>query len=529
MSTKTLLATMIVLAMTSLAGAADPVIHVSWDESPDPILNQDYTVSTEAPASVDYPYVFLVTGSLTWRVWSTDTDNPLNVGDIGVISCPAAANFAIKLLDDSDGPGARTVKGINLVPTSSSNYSRITSGEIKGDLDGDLTLQQSSGGTGGDVTGLLIIGDGVGDEVTGDVTLPVLSGTLDIKGGITQTIDVTDKIAGGSLIVRGAAASTARIEIENFDSGETNFVELNMAKAGAWAGDLVLMNGIPASGTFVSFFGDVADTCSVDLTGDDVAGSLALGDDCAASVINGGDVTGFVQLAHSEGAGFSGTATFTGVTGEVRIGNQADMNGTLTITGDLSGTVDVTDGDLGLNGEVLINGSITSLGRVEVGVDLGGDICVGEDVDGDISVGFKMRSTGRILIDGLCDGAVTVAQSTASLSLIRMTEGLGSAGSITINDSAGDFDAGGLIHIGTTNVTPPLDPVTFDGKILIKDSVAGAGGDLTGTIRVVGCHSNDDPLDICLCGGDGGSNISIIQTDCGATQADGWDCVTGCP
>jgi hypothetical protein len=81
----------------------DPVIHVTWDETPGPIEGLNYFVRTASPASPEFPDVELQTGSLTWRIWSVDTDNPNNIGDIGVISCPHADNFAVKILDDSDG------------------------------------------------------------------------------------------------------------------------------------------------------------------------------------------------------------------------------------------------------------------------------------------------------------------------------------------------------------------------------------------------------------------------------------------
>ena len=110
----------------SRADAADPVIHAAWNDSPAPILGSDYIVSTSSPASVDFPNVQLVTGNLTWRIWSTDTDNPNSIGDIGIISSPHPQNFAVKIEGNSSTPGARIVKGIVLDPQGSgsdSNYS----------------------------------------------------------------------------------------------------------------------------------------------------------------------------------------------------------------------------------------------------------------------------------------------------------------------------------------------------------------------------------------------------------------------
>ena len=144
---------------------ADPEIHVAWD-SGTPIQDFDYQVS----GSVDFPDVKLITGNLTWKIWSTDTDNPDGIGDIGVISSPYAANFGVKIEDDQGNPGAREVKGINLDPSSTTNYSSLTGGKITGDLTGDLFLQESTGGEGGTATFT------IGGNVLADMTIPHAAG-----------------------------------------------------------------------------------------------------------------------------------------------------------------------------------------------------------------------------------------------------------------------------------------------------------------------------------------------------------------
>jgi hypothetical protein len=135
-------------------------------------------------------------------------------------------------------------------------------------------------------------------------------------------------------------------------------------------------------------------------------------------------------------------------------------------------------------------------------------------------------AAGRILINGVLDGELMIGQETQGATLIRALGGIGSAGSITINDSRGNFNANGMIHIGSTSEETPLDDVTFDGAIMIKDTTGGAGGDLNGTIKVVGCHATDDDLDICICGDENGT-VTIVQTDCTPYQV-GRTC-SGCP
>ena len=70
------------LSFESKLRAADPVIHVQWDGGGTPVLNVDYTVTTTGSASAAFPDVDLVTGRQHWRIWSVDTDNTNDIGDI---------------------------------------------------------------------------------------------------------------------------------------------------------------------------------------------------------------------------------------------------------------------------------------------------------------------------------------------------------------------------------------------------------------------------------------------------------------
>jgi hypothetical protein len=137
--------------------ADPPTLNVSWDEPAPPESPTDYEIDATDP---DFPNVELKTGSLTWRVWSTDPDNPDGIGDIGVISCPHPQNFAVTLRNDSDPflRGARDVKGITLVPSSASNQSNIKDVFISGQLTDDVTVQADSFGLGGEVTSLNVSG-----------------------------------------------------------------------------------------------------------------------------------------------------------------------------------------------------------------------------------------------------------------------------------------------------------------------------------------------------------------------------------
>ena len=58
-------AALLSLLGASRAHAADPTIHVDWEEPGTPALDFDYVVETAPPASAEFPDVKLLTGSLT--------------------------------------------------------------------------------------------------------------------------------------------------------------------------------------------------------------------------------------------------------------------------------------------------------------------------------------------------------------------------------------------------------------------------------------------------------------------------------
>ncbi len=510
-----------------------PDIYVSWNQGPDPVLNDDFTVSFSDAAN---PNVELQTGDVVWNVRSENDDQtPGNIGTISLNPVSQTVDFDLTIKNGTDAggkplPGAASVGLITLTASSWSGGSNLGDGRITGSLTAGLTLVKDSSGNEGELSGLFVIDT----DASGDITLPILTGELRIAGNLSADISVSDRIDAGKLTVLGSVGSTASIQVHDM-SGDVDLVFGEFpGSSDEFAGDLLLETGIEAEAA-VAINGPLASTGSVDLNGQNLAGGLILSGGGSGSIVNGGSVQDMVQLADRIGTGFAGSATFAAVSAFGTIDTEgAGLAGVVTVTGDVDGDIVVRaesgggpPPDLLAGGKIRVGGALDGMVNVDGSVE--GDIEIVGSASGELSVGRKLKSTARILIDGLYSGVVTVGENTESLSVIRMTEGLGENGSITINGSGGDFDAGGIIHIGTANRTPPLDPVAFDGSILIKDDGSGNGGDLTGAIQVVGCHSNDDPLDICLCGGDGGSNISLVQTGCGATQAEGWSCVSGCP
>jgi len=206
------------------------------------------------------------------------------------------------------------------------------------------------------------------------------------------------------------------------------------------------------------------------------------------------DLLGTINLRADDNEG--DILVFDTMTGKIKVGWS-------TYEKDFSGDIDVEND---------MEGEIEILGELE------GDISVGGDVTQAASVEMKrMTSTGRILIDGECHGAIVVQEDTVANSLIRMISGLYSGGTIEVNASEDEHDANGIIQIGNPWSTGDPQQVTFDGCIRVYDEDpngnTGEHGNLGGYIYVNGCHTTGHDLNICI-DGDVTGGIVISQEGC---------------
>jgi len=435
------------------APAADPVIHAAWEEPGDPTaLDFDYVVSTLPPASPEFPDVELRTGSDTWQIWSTDSDNPNGIGDIGVISSPHPENFGVKIEGPGEIAGAREIKGIILDPQgegSDAKYSNLTGGRISGNLTGDLTLQKSSGGLGG-AASFTIDGDAeanitvpqvssitISGDAIGVIQTSVIYGSLTIAGDLLGHIEVTWRMLFAELNVSGNVGPDATIQIaDTANAVSIEFGEEGHPEMFEFAGDLRLLTGVE-EGTTVTIHGPLTPTGehtpTIDLNDQDVAGDLLILGGGDGDIINGGAVTGIVGLA--EFTTFSGTATFAGVAPNCNIkACFSDIDGTIHITGNMDGTiwmsgsVETGGGDLngtiqidrdmsGLitvhldaSGEIIVVGNLLSNGGIRIWRDILGMVTVGGDVEGEIlanSSGIGSGEiTGPLTVSGLFNGNI---------------------------------------------------------------------------------------------------------------------------
>jgi len=208
-----------------------------------------------------------------------------------------------------------------------------------------------------------------------------------------------------------------------------------------------------------------------------------------------------------------------------------NLEGNLTLQKASGGTGGDVTASFTIGGSVLSSANLTIpvlKATLSIGGSLSGAVTVSDKIDGGrLSVGGNVGSGANITIADMVNSPEPLNFSSNFAGDLVLQTGIKEASgrSITFNNSAGAFAANGNIRVGPVSTTPPLGSVTFDGAIKIKDG-SGSGGDLTGTIQVVGCHATSADLDICICGNNSGW-VEIIQSGC-TNQVD-WSCVSGCP
>jgi hypothetical protein len=322
--------TLITFSLFANVTNAAPVIHAQWDEGgqQQPEEGIHYNVYTDSPASPEFPDVELVTGRLDWRIWSVDTSNPDDLGDIGVISSPHAEDFAVRISNPSHPflEGARNIKAIMLEPTNSSNYSRINGGSF-GLVDG-LVLKANSSGDGGDIVGQTSV-----LTESADFIIHRMTGNLWISGGsgysgsivvdeLSADLSVGHLLAGGSIEVWTTSGITAAIRTVHPTAGSIT--------VGGIDDGLFFFNSGGVTQTGELNFGEFLGTAIIEIaqSGADVEGSvrfdLGLPNDVyvtfGAPTFGGGDLT---------------------PTGVIEV--NYDLAGTLELFGSVYGTISVQD------------------------------------------------------------------------------------------------------------------------------------------------------------------------------------------
>lgn len=493
--------------MSALPAMGNPTIQIAWDTSPQPELGQDYYLDDSDP---NYPSVELKTGSLTWRVWSTDPENEGEIGDIGVISCPHPDNFGIKILDPEGGPGARDVLAINLVPSGSgsgSKYSKIVGGKF-GKLLGDMTLKATDGSspTGGDVASLEIDSIDAGmiltipGTISGTVAIGLVSEAAAVDVGTISSaealLDISEVLEGatveigkivGQLSVYKLYPSTATT-ISFIDTTGSVDIEKMEDSSNLFLSNTYCNYGYPGSAVHIA---DMYGSSVVDVRCPISMENLELPCNCSSSIpylaVTVDAMHDNSQVYYPQGpkqheslevGSMSGTASIVG-------GNHAGiitlLNGIPSgCSVDLQSTANASQIDLN---DSAVNGTLTVHytfdGAINNGGDVGGTVALSQQTSDPYGINYFHGGATFANVSGL----VTLGPITTGV--LRLTDSLSGTVTSAGNCTGWVYLDGGIVTTGALEVQGNLSGAITVGKDIESGSGIEIAGDLTGTGSIV--------------------------------------------
>lgn len=318
-----LVASITVLVTVSAASAQNPSTCLSENGSPTvcfvfddlgfpqnaPERTFDFTIDFSDPANPD---IELRTGTdatttRQWRIWSTDPGG--GPGDIGDLTANAAFDYDVTVRTPDSLAGAGNLGTLDLRPLGTDKAS-AASIVLSGTVSGNVTLQERSNGTGGQLH-LELAGDmgtdinvpvitllSVGGDLTGNVTCPDVS-SLTVDGDVTGNITIAGDVNSG-LSVGGNVSG--RIEWSGFTSAFGLFIIIGeIAPTGVVQinGDLSGVVMVPVLGVngLLRVDGDVLVHSFFDIEG------LLIGGTSSGTVSIGGNVPADVTLTGSFATG----------------------------------------------------------------------------------------------------------------------------------------------------------------------------------------------------------------------------------
>jgi hypothetical protein len=405
----------------------------------------DVDFSFDLGADPENPRLELLRGRNTqgtimeWRVWCKDSqNNPANIGEIKAL---ADYDFDVKVLDPNGSDGVANLALVNLDPSGADKYANLTDARIAGDLTGNVAVQRSSGGAGGEVS--LLVGGDVAEGAS--ITIPVLR-DLTVQGDLAGAIVVQSDIPlAGKFNIMGQLTATGVVDFQH----STIYSDTVTFDGGSG----VIRNGIIGAGAGVT----LASNDEADFSGTATFDRVETDGDL---LIHGGTISGTIVVTGDHKGAFVTQGGDLAASALIRI--EGELGGCIAIkrlvhwSGDMPGQIVV----LGRHdGEIEVGGNLT--GSVRVHNDMSGDIKVAHDMTGSIVIDQKLTSTGRIMIDGTNDGLVQVRKYTQNLSLIRMRH-FASNGIISIDANTPSLAVvAGTIHIGSiAPLAPEEEPVT---------------------------------------------------------------------
>ena len=537
----------------AVAWAADPQIYLAWDESPPPVEGVAYVIDD---TDLSFPSVELRTGSQTWRIWSIDTDNPGNIGDIGYISCPYAQNFGIKILTPTGGQGARVVLGMDLEPTSGSNSSRIVDG-IFSTLEGLLILQKAVDGTGGNIGSLDVGSFNSGSAllipggVTGNVSIDVIGGYSTVELGADTSLAMltigeigegsivtVEKVAGDlsiGAIYYSAQATISRItftgslDVGDMEDGSSLYVNnvaytdyglLGTAHVGGMHGTALVEVGCPCNPVELdcpcsltiqplSMTIDAMNGQSIVryLNGPGDQSRLEIGEMTGINLVECGSIGLGAAISLGQGIPVNCTLEVNGMSNTSLIDlNDGPVGGTLSVLGTCAGTIangGVVSGvvDLPLNQSVATFGKVEPEGRVTTSASATGVINIVDTLAGRISAPYGLG--GTIRVDGPIGMTGLIEINNDLAGLVQVGQNIAAGGAVTVagnTTGSGNVNVtgmnSGLIHIAGTMDGPSLIKVIggMDAGSLIDVNASGASDSTTAGTIWIGGSATQNPL-----------------------------------
>ncbi|HEX8484868.1 MAG TPA: filamentous hemagglutinin N-terminal domain-containing protein [Sphingomonas sp.] len=307
-----------------------------------------------------------------------------------------------------------------------------------------------------------------------------MRGKLDFRGGGTGVVANRGYIAGGAVALLGSQVSNDGMIVSPMGR-----VAIGAAKQATLDlnGDGLLQVAIPSD-----FSGDAAfitNTGLIDATGGTVMLKVATAREIVRQTIN---MAGIIRATSASQAG--GTVLLDGGDGAVGIA------GTVDVSGQLGGRIDVTGGDVALTGATLS----------AAGIERGGLVRVGGAFQG----GATDAALGRIFTAGFGQVAALAAARTTAID----------AGS-TIDASGGT--AGGAIVAWSSDRTRQSGTVTATGAVGGAIELSSKGTLTTGLSRVTTGRGGTlllDPKNIFVQAGTGAAPpASVAYADAAGTDA----------
>ncbi|MBN2375664.1 MAG: hypothetical protein JXD22_04645 [Sedimentisphaerales bacterium] len=393
-----------------------------------------------------------------------------STGSVGITAGATGFTGAVVVGDINASGGG----GLAITATGTGGFLGITTGTV--DIAGASGVQIQPTGTGG------VVGDITMDDITVDITT-------------TGSVTVGSLAGGTGALYLGDVTNNADDDTGDVTISSGQFTSVNItgsvitADAAATGGD-ILIQGQDGLG-------------NVTVTGGNISAGADAGVTDTATITFDGD-------ADNDGTGAIGNVLVTGGAGLSRIGNDADLDGSLiTFTGASIGDIDATY--IGLGGPVTFttndgtntDGTIGQIGSNTALLSLGQGAAVTFTAHDGIAAGQALINvTGSIAAGGTVtmNANADAVDDTGAVPPITAGTTIGTTGanSLTINTNNGATD--------NTNATRTVGAITSNGGFARLNITSDGNVGMLTSQGDVGANGNDMELLINTAAADGNAN-----------------------